>query len=451
MINQTPPHNLEAEKYVLGAILRDNACIVELCDMLDKTDFYHIRHEIIFNKIMEIYNQGSAIDIIILVEALTAAGDIKKVGGTAYISGLIDNIVTSQYVTYYAKIIKDKSIQRKVINLCQTTQNEAYGVEDVNAWSGMVSSRFVDLGASQGFSGPKTGADVFLETIDSVGKPDPVVSSGMDILDTYLAGGFRPGDYIILAARPSMGKTAIALWWMLDMIIHNKKILLCSLEMTSREIMLRLISADTGIPLSRIRNMRKKQTLELEKSSVNLYKRNYYIEDYSNRRTSKTPNYVRSIATKTGVDLVVVDHIGLMYPDIKKDEARNMTRNDQVKKISGQLKSIGKQLGIPMIIVSQLNRGLHQRMSNQPALADLRDSGALEEDADMVIMLHRPGYFERGIKSDERQHIDEEMLVMIQKNRNGMTGAFNIYFDMKTQSFNNWNENDGINGTRGTY
>lgn len=435
------PHNLEAERTVIGNILIDNNCMTTVEEFLTKDDFYQERHQILFEHIQYLISKGVA-DIITLTNRLKEQKLMEKIGGSYVISDLIVSSVSSSYVQHYCEIVKNKSIARTIIKNCKeiqrrTLENEFISIQEI-----------LDFAQGKAFSieGHMNNENSVLKSMDIVRSTMMDIesryqnknallglSSGFKNLD-HLTQGFKPGEVIVVAARPSMGKTAFSLNLTLNIAQQNKKVLYFSVEMPKDLMMLRMLATQARIDLSRLSAgaIKPNEWSHLIQSASLISEYPIFIDDTSGLSPFELKSRARWVKSKYGLDCIVVDYLQLM----KLKQNRFESREREVAEISMALKAIAKELKIPVISLAQLNREADKRVDRRPIMSDLRDSGSIEMDADIIMMLFREEYYERN--NPDVKGLAE---VIVGKNRNGKTGTANMKFVPEFNLFSEGNVN----------
>lgn len=426
------PHSIESEMALLGAILVDPIVINSLKD-LAKVDFFQVHCGLIFESLQELNREGSSIDLVTLGDKLETKGLLDSVGGAEFIVNLINACPTALHAPEYAKKIKQYSIRRQVINSAGKIAQAAYDKQADDDLDGMLSKVQAELQAinmarrEQGLRHIKDIAQDYYDDLDArQNKPKQAMDTGLADVDAVL-GGMQPGDFVVVGGRPGMGKTAFALTVLLNVAKTGKSVALFSLEMTAPQVLERLISHECGVPVSRLRKAElKDEEWPLFLNTVaDLAQLNIYISEQS----ASTVNYIRSesvnIQQTAGLDLVVVDYLQLMECHGVKD------RQEQIAIISRTMKALAKELNVRMMALSQLNRAVESRTNKRPALSDLRESGNIEQDADVVLFLYRDEVYN---EDTSKPNVCE---VIAAKHRHGSIGVAEIGWNGKTTSFYN--------------
>ncbi|QPK83195.1 replicative DNA helicase [Corynebacterium qintianiae] len=414
-----PPHDEQAERSVLGAMMLSPNTLAEVIDELSAQDFYFPAHQLIFDAIVDLYSSGSDIDVLIVSGRLDRLNQLERVGGAPYLLTLISGVPTAANARYYAEIVTEKSLLRQLVNAGTNVVQLGYeGTE------GMEIEALVDRAQQEVFkvSKKQTSADYQalsdllkptideLTAIESGGALDRGVPTGFLDLDS-LTNGLHAGQMIIIAARPGVGKSTLALDFMRSCSInHGKTSVIFSLEMSASEITMRMLSAETEIKLSAMRSgqMEEQDWEKLTTRLTEIQDAPLFIDDSPNLTMMEIRTKARRLKQQHGLDLIVLDYLQLMSSGRKVE-----SRQQEVSEFSRQLKLLAKELEVPVIAISQLNRGPESRTDKKPQLADLRESGSLEQDADMVFLLYRPDSQDRD---DERAG---EADIIVAKHRGG--------------------------------
>ena len=432
MSGRIPPHSIEAERAVLGAILLNKDAFDAVSSIVKAEDFYSDNHRVIYEALVSIVGKNQRADYVLLSEELKKSQKLEAVGGILYLTNLTTDIVDAYNVEDHAKIVRDKAHLRKLIHVANAVESMAYREEEetediVNRAEQMV----LDVsGTTKGESSFSAMRDVVYETIDRINELQrhkgilTGVSTGFKDLDN-LTSGLQKSDLILVAARPSMGKTAFTLNIAQNVSMKSKKnVAFFSLEMSKTQLVARVLAAVAGINSGRIRNGQLSQ--EDWGKAINalndLAEAPLYIDDTSGLTPQLMKKKLRRLIQEHGeLGLVVVDYIQLMENGGKK-MAEN--RQQEVSAISRQLKIMAREFNVPLIALSQLSRGVESRADKTPMLSDLRESGSLEQDADIVAFLNRENYQDTEDTSD-----GVETQVIIRKHRNGELGIVKLWFE----------------------
>lgn len=424
-----PPHNLEAERATLGAVLLDGDVISTVLRYLRTVDFYSTSHQKIFKSIIDLFNRGETIDLISLTDRLSANGELEAVGGTTYVSALTDEVPTSANVAYYAKIVKDRSVRRQLLKISGGLLTQAYdeGLE-TRVLIEEAEQKIFEITDNQHTDSYRGVHDIIAETIEAIEKlyhtKDSYtgVPSGFPDLDN-MTSGFQNSEFIVIGARPSVGKTAFALTMAANMAIHRKvSIGFFTLEMADMALMQRLLSSEARINSEKLRTgmLRPADFHNLTEAAGRIYEAPLYIDDTPNIKLLDLRAQARRMKSKEDIKALFIDYIGLIEPENKT----NVPRHEQVAEISRSIKSLARELQIPIICLSQVGR---QSEGKPPTLADLRESGSIEQDADVVLFLHREREDSRESR-DGHSAGNVETDLVVAKQRNGPVGTVKLAF-----------------------
>ena len=437
-----PPQAVELEKSVLGALMLDRNALWGVIDKLHEGLFYKIEHQAIFEAIRMLVNGNRDVDMLTVVEELRREGKLEQAGGAYYITQLTTNVVSAAHVEYHISILTEKYIQREVIRTSTESIHEAYDetcdplVLIDNAQKNLMEvSEKSFKRETVAIGGIMNDVEKTLFSDDQ--NDDYNVYSGFVELDR-ITSGFQPGTLIILAARPAMGKTACALTMARNMAVCFKKpVAFFSLEMTGVELVLRLLSAEAEIPSNRLK--KKMSLTEQEKAHIlqkmtKLNQAQLYIDDTAGLDIFQLRAKCRRLQARYGIKVVFIDYLQLMTTS--GDVSRNRNREQELSTISRQLKEMSKELNVPVIAMAQFNRKVDERPMGIPMLSDLRESGSIEQDADMVIAIHRMEKY--GIDVDEKGSSTKGMATLrILKHRAGEIGNIDLRFEGQYVRFSN--------------
>jgi replicative DNA helicase len=437
---RTLPHNLEAERSVLGSILLHNEAFNTAAEVIDASDFYRDAHRRIFDKMVKLAERSDAIDLITLKEELGRSGDLDEVGGPAYIAALVDGVPRSMNVEYYARIIKDKSTQRRLIFAGNKIVAAAYNGEDevdiILDEAEHSIFAIADNKVRDGFVSLRDLAQSSLETIEALHARKELVTgvpTGFTDLDE-LTSGLQPADLIIVAARPSMGKTSLVL----NIAQHvgtktAKTVGIFSLEMSKEQLFLRMLTAEARIDAQRMRRgyLGERDWGRLSQAIGTLSEAKIFIDDSASIGVLEMRAKSRRLAAEHQLDLIIIDYIQLM-----QGRGKFENRTLELASISRSLKALAKELRVPVVVLSQLSRAPESRADHRPQLSDLRESGALEQDADVVMFIFREEQYRDadGQPNQEAQGLAE---IIIGKQRNGPTGTAKLAFIKEHTRFEN--------------
>lgn len=421
------PSSLEAEKSVLGGIFLKPDIFSEIVEIVQSMDFYKGVHRIIFETMQEIYLTGNSIDPVIVMDRLKRKNKFEEVGGEKIFYEIIEEVPTAANILTYAKIVKEKSTLRRLGEVGTKIVEMTYeGYEEVDTILDKAESMIFKVSENKESKDIISIKDViskeFLRLEDIIQNKGTVtgISTGFKNFDDF-TGGFHPSDLVILAARPAMGKTAFALNLALNIAMKSKKgVLIFSLEMSSSQLLQRLLAMEAGIGLQKIRNgfLDNDDWGRLGLASGKLESAEINIADLPNVNVLEIRAIARRLKAMGKLDIILIDYLQL----IKGNSTRGENRQQEISDISRSLKGIARELDIPIIALSQLSRATEQRSDKKPMLSDLRESGAIEQDADMVIFLYRDDYYN---ENSEDKGITE---VIIGKQRNGPVGTAKLRF-----------------------
>jgi replicative DNA helicase len=436
---RTLPHNLDAEKSVLGAILINNDAFNHAAELIDAKDFFRDAHRRIFDRMVDLSERGNAIDFITLKEALTKTGDLDEVGGPAYIASLADGVPRSVNIEYYARIVKEKSTLRSLIFSANKILTEAYDAEEEPDLLLDEAERAIFAIAENriraGFVPLRDLVRDSFTTIEKLQQSKGAVTgvpTGFHDLDE-MTTGLQPGDLVVVAARPSMGKTSLVLniaqylGTQTDMIVG-----FFSLEMSKEQLFMRMLTSEARIDAHRFRSgfLNEKDYGRLSHALGTLAEAKVFIDDAASIGVLEMRAKARRLKAEHGLNLLIVDYLQLM-----QGRGRFESRQQEVSAISRSLKGLAKELGVPIIALSQLSRAPEGRTDHRPQLSDLRESGAIEQDADLVMFIYRPEVYEKEETKPEDQGIAE---IIIGKQRNGPIGSIRLSFLNQYTRFENY-------------
>lgn len=428
-----PPHSIDAEQSVIGAVLLDGGKALDRIEgVIVETDFYRHEHQLIFATLRKLSNGGSTIDVLTTAEALDAAGSLERIGGLTYLGNIAQNTPSAANIKRYAEIVKERSLQRQLITLAGeiTASCTAPGadVAEIISQADAAMVQLLDTGTDEPMLLYDAMADAIADIDErATGNRRSGLQTGVAAFDA-LTGGLEPGQLVIVAARPSVGKTAFALNIADQVTQQGHTAAFFSLEMTRRELTQRLIALRTGISVSLQRSgqLSEEQWGRVSACQGKADGQRLLIIDRPAIGVAYVRAAARRVKRKQGLNLIVVDYLGLM-----RGEGQNRTQ--EIGSLSRGLKALAKELHVPVIALAQLNRGVEGRTDKRPLLSDLRDSGEVEQDADIVAMLHR----EELYSADRNWHGVAELL--IRKNRNGALGDPLLSFEGSTMQFTDYN------------
>jgi replicative DNA helicase len=429
------PNDMLAEQSTIGGMLLSQEAIAEVFEVTKAADFYAPKHETIFNAIVSLYGKGEPTDVITVTDELTKTGSLIKAGGADYLHTLTSIVPTAANASFYGKIVAEKAILRRLVEVGTRIAQMGYANEgDVEGLVNTAQSEVYAVGVSTvgedyvGLSDSIEAAIHEIEAAQSRGGDLVGVPTGFYELDE-MTHGLHPGQLVILAARPAVGKSTLALDFARNAAIkHKKPVIFFSLEMGRAEIAMRMLSAEASIPLQ---NMRKGSVGDTEWTKLAAVRSQIndsplYIDDSPNLTLVEIRAKCRRLAQRVGLQMVVIDYLQLMTSGKKVE-----SRQQEVSEFSRALKLLAKELGIPVIAISQLNRNSEQTKDKKPEISQLRESGSLEQDADVVILLHREALGEK----DHPRHGEADLILA--KQRNGPTGTIVVGFQGQYSRFAN--------------
>ncbi len=434
-----PPQNVEAEQSLLGCLMLDKNAIIKVADFVKADDFYKNIHKEIYQTMIDLYQKMEPIDILSITSRLKEKSKIEEIGGSSYLTSLINTVPTATHVLNYAKIVRAKKVLRDLIEASDEIGLAAFDEsEDVDVLLDKAEKIIFSIGQkslTQVFIPIKDILEETFTRIDELSKHKGNLrglSTGFRALDNILAG-FQKSDLVILAARPSLGKSALALDIARHIAVNDKiPVGIFSLEMSKDQIVDRILSAQANVDLWRLRTGHLSSEGEdndfsrIQQALGVLSEAPIYIDDAGSSNILQMRAMARRLQADKGLGLLIVDYLQLM-----DSMNRNFSSVQQVTDISRALKSLAKELNIPVLAVSQLSRAVESRSPQIPRLADLRESGAIEQDADVVLFIYRE---DRYMENTEKKNIAD---IIIAKHRNGPLGKIELYFDDQRVSFKN--------------
>ena len=438
MLDRVPPQNIEAEQSVLGAILIDQGAIAKISDILQPEDFYREAHKLVYRSAMSLFERGEAIDFITVIDMLRREEALERAGGISYITSLANGVPTAANIVFHAKIVQEKSLLRRLIHAATDIAAMGYAeTEEVERVLDHAEQKILEVATrkiGQDFAPIKEIIFSTLDKIDEMHKAKGGItglSTGFTNLDK-LTGGFQRSDLILIAARPSMGKTAFVLNVAQHMATRDKKsVAIFSLEMPREQLAMRMMCAEGLIDSQHFRTgaMSNDEWKNLVDAADRLSASPMFIDDTAGVNAVELRNKARRISKEHGLDCIIIDYLQLMDGGA---HSRIDNRQQQISDISRSLKALARELKVPVIALSQLSRGPESRTSRKPMLSDLRESGSLEQDADMVAFLYREDYYN---PETEKKNLTE---LIIAKNRNGPTETVELYFHKNFTRFTDY-------------
>ncbi len=432
-----PPQDLVAEQSVLGGMLLSKDAIADVLERLRPGDFYRPAHQNVYDAVLDLYGRGEPADAVTVAAELDRRGLLRRIGGAPYLHTLISTVPTAANAGYYAGIVAEKALLRRLVEAGTRVVQYGYaGAEgaDVNEVVDRAQAEIYDVTerrTAEDFVALEALLQPTMDEIDAIASAGGIsrgVPTGFTELDE-LTNGLHPGQMIVIAARPGMGKSTLGLDFLRSCSIKNRlPSVVFSLEMSKSEIVMRLLSAEAKIKLADMRSGRMSDDdwTRLARRMSEISEAPLYIDDSPNLTMMEIRAKARRLKQKSGLRLVVIDYLQLMTSGKKVE-----SRQQEVSEFSRQLKLLAKEIEVPVVAMSQLNRGPEQRTDKKPMLSDLRESGAIEQDADMVILLHRPDAFER----DDPRGGEADLIVA--KHRNGPTRTVTVAHQLHLSRFTN--------------
>ena len=431
------PHDLVAEQSVLGAVFISPETMISLADELTPDDFYKPANKIVFKTMLSLLEKGEPIDATTMVSALTNQGDILNIGGINYVVELVNSTPTSKNVEHYAKLVKEKATLRKVIADLSDSLSSAYqgdvSIDDIIAKTEKSLLDISNQNAGTGFRNVADILDTHMQIVETRSQTDGFVtglSTGFVGLDK-ITTGLHEGNLIILAARPAMGKTALALNIAKHVAtMERKPAVIFSLEMGAEELIERMVASEGMIPGYHLKtgNLSTDEWKRLVHAQSNLYDVPIFVDDTAGIRISDIRSKARKLSQEMGgLGIIIIDYLQLITGSKREN------RQQIVSEISRELKILAKDLRVPVIALSQLSRSVEQRQDKRPMLSDLRESGSIEQDADIVAFLYRDAYYQKEhADSQEANNVTE---LILEKNRHGSLGTVKLYFHKEYTKF----------------
>ncbi|HJX09515.1 MAG TPA: replicative DNA helicase [Candidatus Binatia bacterium] len=443
-LRKVPPQNLEAESSVLGGILLENEAVNQVLELLRPEDFYRESHRKVFRAIVELSDRSEPVDLITLSDFLKNRGELEAVGGTAYLASLADFVPTAANISHYARIVREKSILRSLISTATEIATRGYEEQgNVEEFLDSAEKVIFDISEKKIKASFVAVGDMIKDTLKTVEKlyerKEMVtgVPTGYDDLDK-LTAGLQPAELIIVAGRPGMGKTAFALNIAANAAFTGAGVAVFSLEMAKEQLVLRMLCSEARVDSSKVRSgyLGERDFPQLAKAAGRLHEAPIYIDDTPAisvlELRAKARRLVRDRSKKIG--LIIVDYLQLM-----RGMGTASNREQEISEISRSLKALAKELSVPVIALSQLNRRVEDRSDRRPMMADLRESGAIEQDSDVIIFIYRDEVYN---KSDESKKGLAEIIVA--KQRNGPIDTVTLTFLNEYTRFENYTERDDL-------
>ena len=437
LVPRIPPHSEEAEQSVIGACLIDPDALEDACEKLLSEEFYNPRHKEIFEAILDLYRQKMPVDLVTVKSRLENRGTLESAGGMKYLSQVAAAVPNSVYASGYVKIVKDRALYRRFISMANRILQKSFSTEaPIDALSEDVEKEVYQILQKQGTSDFKQVKDVLLESFDEIeqtaknGGQISGIPTGFADLDAKLTG-MHPSDLIIVGARPSMGKSAFGLNIVQNAAVRSgKTCAVFSLEMSAVQVVNRFLSVQSGVELNKFRTgeLEDRDWENLVEALGPLSQAKIFIDDTGGITMPEIRSKARKLKIEHGLDLIMIDYLQLMSGANRNNE----NRQQEISEISRGLKMLARELDVPIIALSQLGRGLEQRADHRPMMSDLRESGAIEQDADVVIFIYRDEYYHPD--TTEEKNVAE---IIVAKQRNGPVGTEKLRYDGQYTRFSN--------------
>ncbi|MFK3936748.1 replicative DNA helicase [Alkalihalobacillus sp. NPDC078783] len=434
--DRTPPQNIEAEQAVLGAIFLSDAALITATEKLMPEDFYRASHQRIYQVMVELAEKGEPVDLVTVTSDLQDRKWLEEIGGVAYLGDIANAVPTAANVEYYSRIVEEKSVLRRLIRVATDIAAEGYASEEeVDTILNEAEKTILEVSHRQNTSAFISIKDVLVETYDRIemlqNQTGDItgIATGFTELDKMTAG-FQRNDLIIVAARPSVGKTAFALNIAQNVATKTEEsVAIFSLEMGASQLVQRMLCAEGNIDAQRMRTgaLNDEDWQKLTMAMGSLSKAGIYIDDTPGVKVNDIRAKCRRLKQENGLGMIMIDYLQLIQGNGRSGE----NRQQEVSEISRTLKAIARELEVPVIALSQLSRGVEQRQDKRPMMSDIRESGSIEQDADIVAFLYRDDYYD---KESENQNIIE---IIIAKQRNGPVGTVELAFVKEYNKFVN--------------
>lgn len=432
--DRTPPHNIEAEQAVIGAIFLEPEAFSSASELLLPEDFYRASHQRIYETMMKLSDKGEPIDLVTVTTSLSNAKTLDEVGGVSYLTDIAGSVPTAANIGYYSKIVEEKSLLRRLIRTATDIVTTGFSQEDeIDDVLNEAEKNILEVSHRTNSTAFQAIKDVLIEVYDNIETLHHQsgdltgVPSGFRDLDR-ITSGFQQNDLIIIAARPSVGKTAFALNIAQNVAINtDENVAIFSLEMGADQLVSRMLCAEGNIDAQKLRtgNLEAEDWSKLTMAMGSLSNAGIYIDDSPGIRVSEIRSKCRRLKQEQGLGMIVIDYLQLIQGSANSRD----NRQQEVSEISRSLKGLARELNVPLIALSQLSRGVEQRQDKRPMMSDLRESGSIEQDADIVGFLYRDDYYDA---ESEKQNIIE---IIISKQRNGPVGNVELAFVKEYNKF----------------
>ncbi len=444
MIDRVPPQNVEAEQSVLGAMMIEREAISKVSEIIRPEDFYREAHRLIYKAMLELFNKNDAVDLVTVVEILRRDEKLEPAGGIAYVSALANSVPTAANVMYHARIVEEKALLRNLINTATHVAGMGYEAnEEVAVIMDKAEKMILEVSsrkAGQEFASIKNIIfDVFDKVSELYSSKGGItgLSTGFKDLDK-LTSGLQPSDLILIAARPSMGKTAFVLNIAQNIAIKEKQsVAFFSLEMSKEQLVQRMLCAEAPIDAQRLRigELENNDWDKLVRAADRLAAAPIFIDDTAGITVMEMRSKARRLKIEHDLKLIIIDYLQLMQGSAGSSRSEN--RQQEISEISRSLKALARELKVPVIALSQLSRGVESRQVKKPMLSDLRESGSLEQDADIVAFIYREDYYE---PETERKNITD---IIVAKHRNGPVDSVQLFFHKQFTKFSDLSKMPG--------
>ena len=432
-----PPQNIEAEQSILGGILLDNEVFHRVLEVLNEEDFYHAAHRKVFLSMIELYENNEPVDLITLTNALKNKNQLDEIRGVSYLTSLVDSIPTTANISYYAKIVKEKSILRRLINKTAEIASMSYdSTGDVDEVLDQAERAIFEISENKikpSFYSIKEMIKHSFKTIERLYEKKELITgvpTGFEGIDRFTSG-FQLSDLVIIAGRPSMGKTSFALNIAQYAAIEaNVPVGIFSLEMSKEQLSLRMLCSEAKVDAQRLRTgfLSESDWPKLTRAVGSLSEAPIFVDDTPALSILEMRAKARRLKSEKGLGLIIVDYLQLMRGRVNVER-----REQEISEISRSLKALAKELNLPVVALSQLNRRVEERHDKRPQLADLRESGAIEQDADVIIFIYRDEIYNKSEDNENKGNAE----IIIGKQRNGPIGMTKLAFIDKFATFEN--------------
>ncbi len=433
LLTRVPPHSVEAEQALLGSILFRGEALAGVADVARPDDFYLPAHRLIFQAFLDLYRRNQPCDLVTAMEALRASGHLDRAGGAGYLADLAGSMLSAANAENYARLVRDRALQRALINTCSEIIGKSYQAPDVESLLDESEQAVLSIAGRAGEQLFASSGELLHSVMDQLtarlgqGEALTGVTTGYARLDE-LTAGWQRSDLIIVAARPAVGKTALALNFCLNAALQGVPVGVFSLEMSKEQLITRMMAVEAKVPLAKLRsyNLADDDWSRLQERLDGLARAPIYIDDSAALSTLDLRARARRLHARHGLGLVIIDYLQLM-----RSARRTDSRELEISDISRSLKALAKELHIPVIALAQLNRKVEERQDKRPVLSDLRESGAIEQDADVILFLYRDAVYNKA--PDNPRQAEAE--VIIGKQRNGPTGVAGLAYVAEYTAF----------------